>query len=54
MKRNCLKCNKEFESIHKGNRICSRCNLRNTCTSRMDSELRQGKRDDGIKRLGNT
>ena len=33
MKRNCLKCNKKFESIHKGNRICTRCNKENTTIS---------------------
>lgn len=26
----CLKCNKEFESTGKGNRICPKCNYKNT------------------------
>jgi len=46
MKRNCLKCNREFESLHKGNRICSQCNFKNTSVARIDTQNKQGKRDN--------
>lgn len=45
MKRNCLKCRKEFESKNIGNRLCSNCNIKNRNESRIDSEYRQGKRE---------
>lgn len=42
MIRVCLKCHKEFDSKHKGNRLCGGCNIKNMKESRMDSQV-QGK-----------
>ncbi len=49
MKRQCLKCRKDFISAHKGNRLCVRCNHTNIVVGRMESQS-QGKRSRGIGR----
>ena len=48
--RTCLKCRKEFESKHIGNRLCIDCNHKNINTTRMDVQT-HGSRPKGVKGL---
>lgn len=48
--RTCLKCRKDFDSKHIGNRLCVNCNAKNINTTRMDVQT-HGSRPKGVKGL---